>query len=122
MYELVVVSTFSAAHNLRNYKGACERLHGHNWRVEVYVAAEELDDSGMAKDFRDLKKELESVLRGLDHNYLNEIPPFDTTNATAENLARFIYTELSSRLDDGNIRVNRVRVWESDSAGAGYYE
>ncbi len=122
MYELIVESVFSAAHNLRDYKGACERLHGHNWRVEVRVTAGKLDTTGMVMDFRDLRAEVERALERLDHSYLNEVPPFDKMNATAENLARFIYTELSGALKKGDVKVKSVRVWESESAGASYYE
>ena len=122
MYELTVTTTFSSAHNIRGYEGACERLHGHNWRVEVFVCAEELDRLGMAMDFKRLKAETRSVIDGLDHCYLNETPPFDVENATAENIARFIYKKLSDALKGSNVRVSRVRVWESDSAAASYSE
>ncbi|MFQ5466199.1 MAG: 6-carboxytetrahydropterin synthase QueD [Thermodesulfobacteriota bacterium] len=120
MYELTVETWFSAAHNLREYKGKCEALHGHNWKVEVAVTAEKLDDAGMVVDFKVLKKETEDLLDTLDHKYLNEIPPFDAINVTAENIARFIFEELSGRLNDGNIRVARVRAWESHNAAAAY--
>jgi len=120
MYELTIRQTFSSAHNLRGYEGACENLHGHNWKVEVSVRAEALDNLGMVLDFKKLKAGTKKVLSRLDHRYLNEVPPFDRENATAENLARFIFTELSSSLNKGPATVSRVVVWESDDACAAY--
>ncbi|MDP2689615.1 MAG: 6-carboxytetrahydropterin synthase QueD [Deltaproteobacteria bacterium] len=121
MYELTIKSTFSSAHNLRGYEGACENLHGHNWKVEVSVRAEALDPIGMVMDFKKLKAEARKTLSKLDHRYLNEVPPFDSENATAENLARFIFTEISGALNSGAVRVSKVVVWESDDASAAYY-
>ena len=122
MYELTVVSTFSSAHNLRGYEGACENLHGHNWKVEAVIASPGLDKLGMVMDFKKLKESVGRILDSLDHRYLNEVPPFDRENATAENLARFIYQELSKALGKGDVSVLRVRVWESDTSAAAYYE
>ncbi len=122
MYELTVVSTFSSAHNLRGYEGACENLHGHNWRVEAVFASAKLDGLGMVMDFRKLKELVGGIIEALDHRYLNEIQPFDRENATAENLARFIYTGLSKNLGREGVAVSRVRVWESDTSAAEYYE
>ena len=125
MYELTIDTHFSSAHNLREYGGACERLHGHNWRVRVTVEAGKLDRLGMVLDFKVLKEKTEKVVERLDHNYLNEVPPFDKENGknpTAENLAEFIFGELKKALDDGNVRLKRVKVWESEKAAAEYYE
>lgn len=122
MYKLAIDTNFSSAHNLREYGGACERLHGHNWAVRVTVEAEKLDNLGMVLDFKLLKEKTEKVVEGLDHRYLNEVPPFNEKNPTAENLARFIYEELKKALDDGNVRVKTVKVWESDRAAASYCE
>ncbi len=122
MYELTVVFTFSSAHNLRGYEGACENLHGHNWKVEAVIASPELDRLGMVMDFKKLKESVSRILDSLDHRYLNEVPPFDRENATAENLACFIYQELSKALGKGDVSVLRVRVWESDTSAAAYYE
>lgn len=122
MYELTITSYFSSAHNLRGYHGACENLHGHNWKVEVEIRAGQLDRLGMALDFKSLREKARVVLDRLDHKYLNEVPPFDVENATAENIARFIFGELKKSIDDGNIRVSRVRVWESENAAAAYHE
>ena len=122
MFELTVESSFSSAHNLREYDGACERLHGHNWRVELHIEAEKLDSNGLAIDFKLLKKELNKVVGGLDHRYLNEITPFDTLNPSAENLAKYIFEKLSKSLNNGNLRVSLVRVWESEQAAASYHD
>jgi 6-pyruvoyltetrahydropterin/6-carboxytetrahydropterin synthase len=127
MYELTIDTHFSSAHNLREYGGACERLHGHNWKVRVTVEAGELDRLGMVLDFKVLKEKTEKVVERLDHNYLNEIPPFkekkeNGKNPTAENLAEFIFKELKKALEDGNVRLKRVKVWESEKAAAAYYE
>jgi 6-pyruvoyltetrahydropterin/6-carboxytetrahydropterin synthase len=121
MYELTIETGFAAAHCLRGYEGSCERLHGHNWRVEVHVRAEKLDGLGMVKDFRVLREEAEKAMARLDHRYLNETPPFDKLNPSAENLAKFIYDELSRTLNDGNVSVSLIRVWESEKAAAAYY-
>lgn len=122
MYELIVEASFSAAHNLRGYEGACENLHGHNWRVEAAVVSAKLDGLGMAIDFRKLKAALKAVLERLDHKYINEVPPFDKDNPTAENLSRFIYAELAKSAGGLGVKVARVRVWESDNASAVYSE
>lgn len=130
MYELTIISDFAAAHNLRFYEGECERLHGHNWKVEVTVASKGLNKIGLAVDFKALKKILTNILEQLDHKYLNEIPPFDKENPSSENIARYIYQEFEKALSNppipplqkGGLKVARVKVWESDNAAATYYE
>jgi 6-pyruvoyltetrahydropterin/6-carboxytetrahydropterin synthase len=119
VYELKVEKTFAAAHHLREYEGQCERLHGHNWRVEVVLGADELDHQGMVMDFRCVKEALDGVVDGLDHHYLNEIEPFDTLNPTTENLCRFIAEELGGVLPD-HVSVRRVSCWESEKCAASY--
>ncbi|KPK63061.1 MAG: 6-pyruvoyl tetrahydrobiopterin synthase [Planctomycetes bacterium SM23_32] len=119
MYELTVEGDFSAAHNLREYEGECERLHGHNWRVEVRLAAEELDELGMVMDFREIRGLLGDVLDDLDHQYLNEVPPFDRLNPTTENLCRHIAQQLQDRLPC-RVSIRRVSCWESDRCSASY--
>jgi len=119
MYELSVESSFAAAHSLRGYEGECERLHGHNWRVEVRLAAEELDELGMVVDFRDVKAALAGVLADLDHRHLNDVPPFDTINPTTENLCRHIAGRLQEGLPS-HVAVRRVSCWESDRCSASY--
>ncbi len=120
MYELTVEDHFSAAHNLREYNGECERLHGHNWRVEVRVEAEKLDGGGMVMDFRELKGALADVLAAIDHSYLNDVAPFDELNPTTENLCRHIAAQLDERLP-GGVRLRCVSCWESDRCGACYF-
>ena len=118
-YELFVSDHFSAAHNLRAYKGRCERLHGHNWRVEVCLAGDDLDAEGMLLDFTEIKRLLAEVLDPLDHAYLNEVPPFDTLNPSSENLARVIAGRLAERLPAG-VRLASVTTWESHRCAATY--
>ena len=122
MYELSVETWFAGAHSLREYQGSCERLHGHNWRVEVSVEAEKLDSIGLAVDFRLLREKVEAAVQIFDHTFLNENPPFDKLNPSAENIAKFFYDGLSKELNDGNVRVSRVKVWESEKCAASYYE
>jgi 6-pyruvoyltetrahydropterin/6-carboxytetrahydropterin synthase len=122
MYLLTVTGDFSAAHALRDYGGPCERLHGHNWRVEATVFAGELDERGLAIDFRVLREHLGKICDRLDHRFLNELEPFDKLNPTSENLARYLAGELESSLkgSDLPVRVHEVRVWESDGASAAW--
>jgi len=122
MYKLKIITSFAAAHCLINYQGDCENLHGHNWKVEVMVTAGELDKAGLGIDFKILKSETNHLLKTLDHKYLNELPPFLDTSPSSENLARYIYGELSLKLNNANIKVEMVTVWESDFASASYYE
>ncbi len=119
MYELTIEGDFAAAHNLREYQGECENLHGHNWRVQVQVTARELDRLGMVLDFRELKSALKEVLGELDHRYLNEVPPFDRQNPTTENICRFVAERLASALP-GGVSVRYVRCWESERCSARY--
>lgn len=118
MYTIKVEARFCAAHNLRGYKGKCEALHGHNWKVEVSVEKEKLDKIGMAVDFRVVKQRLNTILDKLDHKYLNEIGYFKKTNPTSENIAKFIYDELKCYVT----YLKSVTVWESDNSSAAYVE
>ncbi len=120
MYELTVCGTFSAAHQLPNTGGHCERLHGHNWKVEVRVAAEELDASGMVLDFHEVKTALRGLLEDLDHQFLNDLPAFRCSLPTAENLAKHIHEGLAGRLSPPRVRLTRVTVWESEGTAASY--
>jgi 6-pyruvoyltetrahydropterin/6-carboxytetrahydropterin synthase len=113
---------FAAAHQIRGHRGGCENLHGHSYRVRVWVQARRLDGLGMVVDFADLKRVMEEVLGPFDHRFLNEVPPFDERNTTAELLAQHVHAEVGRRLDDDRVRVSRVEVWESDSACAIYEE
>ncbi len=121
-YTLKVQVDFAAAHSLRDYPGDCARLHGHNWKVEVEVCALRLDAVGMGLDFRTIRRAAREVVDRLDHRYLNETPPFDELNPTAEHIAAYIFRELAARLNDGRVRVCAVTVWETDRASVRYSE
>ncbi len=115
MYELTVKGHFDAAHALHGYPGECRELHGHTWDVEVTVAGEELDEVGIVYDFKQLKADLATVLDRYDHAYLNDVPPFDALNPTAEHLARVIFEALEDTVGH-EVRVREVAVWESPIA------
>ncbi|MCF6210044.1 MAG: 6-carboxytetrahydropterin synthase QueD [Gammaproteobacteria bacterium] len=122
MYSLNVVSDFASAHTLRDYPGACSRMHGHNWKVEAEVEASQLDEVGMAVDFKVIRQAVKKLTDRLDHYYLNEIPPFDEINPTAENIAAYLYRGLSEALNDGRIRVRAITLWETERACVRYSE
>ncbi len=122
MYELDVKREFSSAHFLRGYNGNCSETHGHNWTVEVFIRSEKLDEIGIAVDFKALKRELDALLAELDHKVLNELPPFQKTNPTSENIAHYIYMRLSEKLNGNSVHVHRVRVGENSSSAASYFE
>ncbi len=122
MYELSIEVGFAAAHQLRGYKGKCENLHGHNWRVQISVTAEKLNEIDIAIDFHDLKKIAREVIAPLDHAFLNDIFPFTEKNPSSENIAKWIFDSLKKKINDGNIRMAAVTVWESETASASYYE
>jgi len=122
MFHLTIYTHFAAAHNLINYQGDCENLHGHNWKVEVTVAAEDLDDAGLAIDFKILKKETNLILDRLDHKYLNDLEPFLDVSPSSEHIARYLYHELATNLNTGKVKVEKVNVWESENACASYTE
>ena len=119
LYTLTVKSDFAAAHRLREYDGNCERLHGHNWLVEVSVSTATLDARGMAIDFRVIKTALAEVLENLDHAYLNDVPPFSEINPSSENISRHIFDGMTQRMP-ASVIVSRVVVWESTDARAEY--
>jgi len=124
MFEVSVEKTFAAAHQLRNYQGKCENLHGHNYKVQVCVEAAELDAAGLVVDFVQLKRLMDGVIDRLDHTFLNEIPPFDVLNPSAENIARVFFEELDSGLTALRFpnapRIASVKVWETDTSAAVY--
>ena len=122
MYELVVEDRFESAHNLRGYKGRCERLHGHNWRVQAFLRSESLTKQGFVLDFKEIKLCLKDIIGRLDHNYLNKIPPFKKDNPTSENIARYIFRKLASRLNSKKITLYKVSVWESETSCASYFK
>jgi 6-pyruvoyltetrahydropterin/6-carboxytetrahydropterin synthase len=124
MYELSVEAQFSAAHQLRGYKGKCEKLHGHNWRVQVTVSSDRLNEIDIVMDFHDLKRIVNEVISSLDHSFLNDVFPFTEINPSSENIAKWIYDSVKKRLRKGyrNVNLTSVTVWESESASATYYE
>jgi 6-pyruvoyltetrahydropterin/6-carboxytetrahydropterin synthase len=122
LYELKVVTHMAAAHQLREYGGQCERLHGHNWKIEVYITGGDLGQDGLLIDFRRIKEATAALLANLDHTFLNEVEPFRSANPSSENIARYIYQSLSRDLDDQRVKVSKVTAWESDSACATYME
>lgn len=121
-YDLRVVTEFAAAHTLRGYPGSCNRLHGHNWKVEVEIRAHALDEIGMAIDFRTIRQAARAITEELDHRYLNELEPFTAVNPTAENIAAHYYRELQARLGQPGAWVRAVTVWENDRACVRYSE
>jgi len=120
MYELKVVSRFAAAHQLRMVATKCENLHGHNWRVEVYIAGQALNNAGVLMDFGEIKVHLREIIDSLDHKFLNELNLFDDGNPSSENIARYIAEAMSAKIATPEARVSRVGVWESDDSCATY--
>ena len=122
MFVLKIVTDFASAHSLRNYPGDCSRLHGHNWGVEVMVYSNKLDEKGIAIDFREIKKQTKVVAKRLDHQYLNEIKPFDVLNPTAENIAKYFFDEVGSLINNQDVKVKEVTIWETPRASVTYSE
>ena len=122
VFEVYVKTHFSAAHSLKGYQGDCARVHGHNWIIEVFVRCEDLNEIGIGIDFRDVKEGVKEVIQGLDHFNLNELPTFKEVNPTSENIAKFLYRELASKLNSNKVKVSRVKVSETPGAGAFYWE
>jgi len=124
MFEVSVEETFAAGHALRGYRGKCENVHGHNYRVRALIAGETLDAAGLLVDFVDLKQILRAIIEKLDHRFLNDVPPFDTLNPSAENMARYFCEEMSRGLASVEqprpVRVAEVKIWETDTATATY--
>ena len=121
-YLLKVVTEFASAHTLRDYPGACSRMHGHNWKVELEAEATSLDEVGMGIDFKKMKAAANEVGDRLDHRYLNDLEPFTEINPTAENIAAYMYREISEILNSNTIRVKAVTLWETDRACVRYSE
>ncbi len=121
-YTLKIIVDFAAAHLLRDYPGVCNRLHGHNWKIEVQVTATRLDKVGMGVDFKDMKQATREVIDKLDHRNLNDLEPFKTVNPTAENIAAYLYREISGTLNREHARVSAVTVWETERACVTYSE
>ena len=125
VYEVAKEFVFSAAHQIRMHGGKCERLHGHNWRIRVHARASTLNRIGMVVDFADLAAIVAELCGRFDHRNVNEVPPFDELNTTAENLARYFYVEANRRLaqsEGGRVTVSKVEVWENQGSLATYRE
>ena len=122
VYEIYVKDHFSAAHALRGYDGCCSNVHGHNWIVEAYIQCSSLNKMGFGIDFMDVKQVISDILSKLDHTNLNDVAEFGHINPTAENIAKFLYTELSRRLNSDAVTISRVTVVESPGCGASYRE
>jgi len=124
MFEVTVEQTFAAGHALREYKGKCENVHGHNYRVQITVEGEKLNRIGLLVDFVELKKAVREVADRLDHQFINDLEPFTVINPSAENMAKYFYDEVSRRLEFQNSeapsRVSQIKVWETDTSIAVY--
>jgi 6-pyruvoyltetrahydropterin/6-carboxytetrahydropterin synthase len=121
MWEISTETVVAAAHRLRHTDGEGERLHGHNWRIRAVVRAADVDRTGWVLDFNHLAAVLRGLVEPYEHVLLNDVPPFDDINPTAENLARIVAENLSAKLDDGRVRVARVEVWENDACCATFF-
>ena len=119
-FELKVISSFAAAHNLREFRGKCENLHGHNWKVEVVLRGKSLASNGILVDFGEVKAEVRDILEEMDHKYLNELPFFITNNPSSENITRFLFEKLAAKFNAGDTRLYSVTAWESEEACATY--
>ena len=123
MFEVAVEQTFAAGHALRGYKGKCENVHGHNYRVRVTIQGESLNSIGLLVDFTEIKRLVRQTVDYLDHRFINDLPPFDTINPSAENMARFFYDQVDQGLAgsaDVPTRIKEVQVWETDTSMATY--
>lgn len=120
MFEVTVEQTFAAGHALREYKGKCENVHGHNYRIQITVEGEKLNRIGLLVDFVELKKVVRQVMERLDHQFINDLEPFTVLNPSAENLAKYFYDEVSERMPDNNgdapTRISQVKIWETDTS------
>jgi len=122
VFEVAVEQTFAAAHALRNYKGSCENTHGHNFKVQVVIEGERLDDAGLLVDFIDVKDLMHKVMSRLDHQFLNEVAPFDKINPSAENIAEYFFNQMTSGLASTPVpvRIREVKIWETEIQSATY--
>ena len=123
MFEVSVDETFAAGHALRGYKGKCENVHGHNYKVRIVLEGSQLDSIGLLFDFTHLKRVIREIVAGVDHIFLNDRPPFDVINPSAENLAKFFYDETSRRMNaiPEGARIAHVTIWETDTTSATYW-
>jgi len=125
MFEVSVEDTFAAGHALRGYRGKCENPHGHNYKVQVTLKGESLDNIGLLFDFKDLKIAMNEIIERLDHKFINDLEPFTELNPSAENMAKYFYDEINVLLRDktsGRVKVKLVKMWETDTTVATYFE
>jgi len=120
-YEIKIITDFAAAHNLRNFRGKCENLHGHNWKVEVVLRGDRLDASGVLMDFGEVKQATREVLAELDHHYLNDLAYFKERNPSSEYIAQYLFEHLGQRLNNDHCHIYRISAWESASSCATYF-
>ena len=124
MFEVSVEETFAAGHSLRNYKGKCENVHGHNYRIRVTMEGDRLNSIGLLIDFIELKRVMRKTIEYLDHKFINDVPPFDVENPSAENIAKFFYEEIAAGMKlqeaENEPKLAEVRVWETDTSIASY--
>ena len=121
MFEVSVEQSFAAGHALRNYHGKCENVHGHNYRVQITVAGQNLDENGLLVDFIELKRLIGQVVDYLDHRFINDLPPFDVLNPSAENLAKYFHDEVSGNMAlEPLVKISEVKIWETDTSLAVY--
>jgi 6-pyruvoyltetrahydropterin/6-carboxytetrahydropterin synthase len=122
MYRVTIIKSFAAAHFLRNYRGSCENLHGHNWKVEVFCKGAELDGAGLLIDYRELKQATMAIVERLDHKLINDIPPFNEAwNPSSEYIARFFLEELKKTMAAKSSLLEKIRIWETDTSYAEYW-
>jgi 6-pyruvoyltetrahydropterin/6-carboxytetrahydropterin synthase len=123
MFEVTIEETFAAGHALRNYRGKCENVHGHNYRCQVTLEGDQLDSIGILVDFVEMKRIVHAVLDRMDHQWLNDFPPFDVLNPSAENMVKYIHDEVKQSLGTHEgVRISAVKLWETDTASATYRE
>ena len=122
MYEISIKTSFSSAHQIKGYNGACENLHGHNWLAEVFVRTNKLDEVGLGLDYKVLKKHTDHILSKLDHKNINKVSPFDKINPSSENIAMWLFRELSAMINTDSLKVFRVNIQETENFSASYFE
>ena len=122
MFKLIVKKEFSSAHILHGHPGNCKRMHGHNWLVEAEVEGDNTNEIGMVIDFKDIKNNLKEIISSLDHQFLNDLEPFINENPTAENISKYIYKELSNNINTDNIKVSKIKLWETNNSAVTYTE
>jgi 6-pyruvoyltetrahydropterin/6-carboxytetrahydropterin synthase len=122
VYEIFVEETFAAGHALRGYRGKCENPHGHNYRLRITLQGPQLDETGLLYDFVHLKQVIHTVMEGVDHKFLNDQPPFDKLNPSAENIAKYFYDQVSRQMEGSpnGASITRVDIWETDTTRASY--